>query len=243
MSTKQELGAFLRAHRERLTPSDVGLAGGGRRRTPGLRREEVAALSGVGLAWYTWLEQGRVDTSRQVLDAVSRALRLDPDAHGHVLSLAGLLPAPADTGAVAALSPLLRTWPGPAAVVDRHLDVVAANTAHHDFWGLPERNLVLLLTDPALRQRMPEWEPLAQNAFRQFRRHADHHPDEPRTRELLARFAASRPELACWWECRSVGEFRTTSTPVDGRVWTFSLLRPSDAPESGVLLLSAAGPN
>jgi transcriptional regulator with XRE-family HTH domain len=239
VSTKQELGAFLRAHRERLTPSDVGLAGGGRRRTPGLRREEVAALSGVGVAWYTWLEQGRVDTSRQVLDAVSRALRLDPDAHGHVLSLAGLRPAPADTDPRAVPHPLLGAWPGPAAVVDRHLDVVAANPAYRDFWGLPERNLVLLLTDPALHHRVPEWEPLARNAFRQFRGHADHHPDNPRTRELLTAFAETRPELACWWGCRSVGEFRTTSTTVDGRGWTFSLLRPSDAPEAGVLLLSA----
>jgi transcriptional regulator with XRE-family HTH domain len=181
VASKQELGAFLRAHRERLTPSDVGLAGGSRRRTPGLRREEVAALSGVGLAWYTWLEQGRVDTSRQVLDAVSRALRLDPDSHGHVLALAGLRPAadaPVDLTAV--LSPLVDAWPGPAAAVDRRFDVITANPAHLDLWRLPERNLVLLLTDPAVRERVPEWEPLAQDVFRQFRMHADRHPDDPR---------------------------------------------------------------
>ena len=243
MASKQELGAFLRAHRERLTPSDVGLAGGSRRRTPGLRREEVAALSGVGLAWYTWLEQGRVDTSRQVLDAVSRALKLDADSHGHVLALAGLRPvadAPVDLAAV--LSPLVDAWPGPAAAVDRRFDLVTANAAYLDLWRLPERNLVLLLTDPAVRDRVPEWEPLAQDVFRQFRMHADRHPDDPRTRDLLARFAALRPELACWWECRSVRAFRTTTASVDGRPWTFSLLRPSEDPEAGVLLLSAAEP-
>ncbi|HEX6347213.1 helix-turn-helix domain-containing protein [Umezawaea sp.] len=243
MASKQELGAFLRAHREWLAPSDVGLAGGSRRRTPGLRREEVAALSGVGLAWYTWLEQGRVDTSRQVLDAVSRALRLDRDSHGHVLALAGLRPVvDQDVDLSAVLTPLVDAWPGPAAAVDRRFDLVTANPAYLDLWRLPERNLVLLLTDPAVRDRVPGWEPLAQDVFRQFRMHADRHPDDPRTRDLLARFAARRPELACWWECRSVRAFRTTTTSVDGTPWTFSLLRPGEDPEAGVLLLSAAGP-
>ena len=238
MSTKQELGAFLRAHRERLTPSDVGLAGGGRRRTPGLRREEVAALSGVGLAWYTWLEQGRVDTSRQVLDAVSRALHLDEDSHSHVLTLAGLLPTPAPPlPLTTTLAPLVDTWPGPAAAVDRHFDLLTANPAYRTLWRLPETNLVLLLTDPALHDRMPDWQPLAQDVFRQFRLHADRHPDDPRTTELLTRFAGERPELAPWWECRSVQGFRTTTATIDDQPWTFSLLRPSEDPEAGVLLL------
>ncbi|MET1073988.1 MAG: helix-turn-helix domain-containing protein [Umezawaea sp.] len=242
MAVKQELGSFLRAHRERLTPADVGLVGGSRRRTPGLRREEVAALSGVGLAWYTWLEQGRVDTSRQVLDAVSRALRLDDDAHRHVLALAGLRAVADEVVDLAAvLRPVVDGWPWPAAAVDRRLDVVAANRAHRDLWRVPERNLVLLLTDPAVRDRVPSWEPLAQSVFRQFRRQADRCPDDPRTRELLAGFAARRPELACWWECRSVQEFRTTTAGVDERSWTFSLLRPSEDPEAGVLLLSPGG--
>src|SRR5947207_15081093 len=83
------LGKFLRSRRARLAPLNVGIASSGRRRTPGLRREEVAALSGVGLAWYTWLEQGRVTASRQVLESVSRTLRLDSDAYRHVMALAG----------------------------------------------------------------------------------------------------------------------------------------------------------
>src|SRR4051794_40246431 len=73
------LASFLRSRRERINPEDVGLPGGTRRRTPGLRREEVAQLAGVGVTWYTWLEQGRpIKASVQVLDAVSRTLRLDP---------------------------------------------------------------------------------------------------------------------------------------------------------------------
>ena len=86
---RAELAAFLRSRRERITPSDVGLPGGLRRRTPGLRREEVAQLAGVGVTWYTWLEQGRpINASVQVLDAVARTLRLDQTEREHLFRLA-----------------------------------------------------------------------------------------------------------------------------------------------------------
>src|SRR5262245_24195907 len=88
---RTELAAFLRSRRERLTPDDVGLAPGLRRRTPGLRREEVAQLAGVGVTWYTWLEQGRrINASVQVLDAVARTLRLDPAEREHLYRLADM---------------------------------------------------------------------------------------------------------------------------------------------------------
>jgi transcriptional regulator with XRE-family HTH domain len=75
---RAELGKFLKARRARLSPGDFGMPPGSRRRTPGLRREEVALLAGVGVTWYTWLEQGRqINASTQVLDAVARTLRLD----------------------------------------------------------------------------------------------------------------------------------------------------------------------
>src|SRR5436305_14876459 len=90
---RRELAAFLRSRRERLTPADVGLPPGGRRRTPGLRREEVALLAGVGMTWYTWLEQGRdINASDQVLDAIARTLMLDPHERTHLFTLAGLTP-------------------------------------------------------------------------------------------------------------------------------------------------------
>ncbi|MBS2964694.1 helix-turn-helix domain-containing protein [Actinocrinis puniceicyclus] len=86
---RTELGTFLRSRRERLTPEGVGLPPSLRRRTPGLRREEVAQLAGVGVTWYTWLEQGRpINASTQVLDSIARALRLDPDEHTHLYRLA-----------------------------------------------------------------------------------------------------------------------------------------------------------
>src|ERR1700722_13112043 len=84
----REAGDFLRSRRERLTPPDVGLPNGFRRRTPGLRREEVAMLAGVGTAWYTWLEQGRdVRPSNEVLSALAAALRLDPTERRHLFVL------------------------------------------------------------------------------------------------------------------------------------------------------------
>src|SRR5262244_597804 len=86
---RRELAAFLRSRRERVTPEDVGLPTGSRRRTAGLRREEVAQLAGVGVTWYTWLEQGRpINASVQVLDAIARTLRLDAVERAHLFRLA-----------------------------------------------------------------------------------------------------------------------------------------------------------
>src|SRR6266571_4882003 len=90
---RAELGSFLRSRRERITPEDVGLAPGTRRRTAGLRREEVAMLAGVGVTWYTWLEQGRrINASTQVLDAVARTLKLDQPEREHLYRLAEATP-------------------------------------------------------------------------------------------------------------------------------------------------------
>src|SRR5690349_24263039 len=87
---RRELASFLRSRRERISPEQVGLPAGGRRRTPGLRREEVAQLAGVGVTWYTWLEQGRdINASEQVLDAIAATLHLDPIERSHLYTLAG----------------------------------------------------------------------------------------------------------------------------------------------------------
>ncbi|MFJ6568138.1 helix-turn-helix transcriptional regulator [Streptomyces sp. NPDC091292] len=232
----RELGTFLRAHRERVAPDDVGLPDTPRRRTPGLRREEVAALSGVGVAWYTWLEQGRVETSRQVLDAVSRALRLDGDQRRHVLTLAGFVPLPdpapappqtpepAAPQAPAGLHRMIDAWPeSPALVLDPLLTVTAWNTAYTSRWPDPgrvppdDRNLLLLLTgDPAYQLRLPAWESVALDLHRHLRGHADTVPDDPRVRALAARLRDTRPDLAHWWACRSVGGFAPREVEVHG---------------------------
>ncbi|MGX2994960.1 helix-turn-helix domain-containing protein [Streptomyces sp. JNUCC 64] len=228
---RRQLGAFLRAHRERLAPRAVGLPSGSRRRTPGLRREEVAALSGVGVAWYTWLEQGRVETSREVLEAVSRALLFDVEQRDHVLRLGGYAPVAdrtAPAGAPAALRRMIDAWPdSPALVLDPVLGVQAWNVAYTRLWPDPgglageERNLLaLLLGDPAHQRLVPGWEDLARDLHRHFRAYADGAPSDGRVAEAARRLEALRPDLGHWWSCRSVGSFtpRTVRlTPGGGR--------------------------
>ncbi|MGW2424004.1 helix-turn-helix transcriptional regulator [Streptomyces sp. NPDC001709] len=141
---RPELAAFLRTRRARVTPADVGMPPGLRRRTPGLRREEVAQLSGVGVTWYTWLEQGRpINASPQVLDAVARTLRLDAPEREHLYRLAEVPFAPDREaltrrvgpevqGIIDALDPLL------AVVYNARYDVLATNAAYRDLFVLPE---------------------------------------------------------------------------------------------------------
>ena len=119
--TRKQLGAFLRARRESLDPQRLGLPRSGRRRTPGLRREEVAMLADVGVTWYTWLEQGRdVNPSSAVMAAVAKALQCTPTEARHLFVLAGLPPGeappahrtPSGFGSLAALTACLRYWVG-----------------------------------------------------------------------------------------------------------------------------------
>lgn len=139
---RTELAAFLRSRRARVTPADVGMPPGLRRRTPGLRREEVAQLSGVGVTWYTWLEQGRpINASAQVLDAIARTLRLDGAEREHLYQLAEVARTPdpqADAdgisaevqGILDALDPL------PAVVYNSRYDLIGANAAYGDLFDV-----------------------------------------------------------------------------------------------------------
>ena len=134
-SRRAELAKFLRARRERVTPQEVGLPPGPRRRTPGLRREELALLAGVGITWYTWLEQGRpINASVQVLDAVARALRLDQASREHLYQLAEATPVQtADMPVVVptALIDILESFsPNPAILVNGRFDIHQSNHAH-----------------------------------------------------------------------------------------------------------------
>ncbi|MFI9584654.1 helix-turn-helix transcriptional regulator [Streptomyces sp. NPDC052236] len=250
---RRELGSFLRAHRERLTPSDVGLPSTPRRRTSGLRREEVAALSGVSVAWYTWVEQGRVDTSRQVLDAVARALRMDSTARRHALALAGFVTEPPEAGTDVSFDPAFRTmldsWPdSPALLLDSTLDILAWNTAYTAVWPDPtalppeRRNLLMLLIGDARHQRLlPDWQPVFMDLYRHFRTRADQQPPAARSRQLTARMRTERPDLEAWWACRSVGDFTSRTIellPQAGppRTYSMTLLLTSE-PQGGAVLV------
>ncbi|MFG3012566.1 helix-turn-helix transcriptional regulator [Streptomyces cinerochromogenes] len=141
---RPELAAFLRTRRARVTPADVGMPPGLRRRTPGLRREEVAQLSGVGVTWYTWLEQGRpINASPQVLDAVARTLRLDPPEREHLYRLAEVPFQPDPEGLTRQISPAVQSIvdaldPMLAVVYNSRYDVLATNAAYRDLFLVPE---------------------------------------------------------------------------------------------------------
>lgn len=253
----QELGAFLRAHRELLKPADVGLTATARRRTPGLRREEVASLSGVGLAWYTWLEQGRVAASRQVLESVARALRLDAAGLRHAMRLAGFHdpagpPDRAGPGLLAAaVQPVLDAWPvSPAVLVDRHFDLLAWNTPWRVLLGAPEavpadrRNLMwLMAADPQPRAVLQDWEPLAMNVFQHFRAQAGRSLADARTAEVYRRLDEDAPQLSHWWGCQSVADLtvRTvTARPAGSGPVRLSLssFHPVDDPSALIVLFT-----
>jgi predicted kinase/transcriptional regulator with XRE-family HTH domain len=217
-----QLADFLRSRRARLTPADVGLPGDsepGRRRTPGLRREEVAELSGVGVTWYTWLEQGRkITASPQVVDALARALRLSADEHRHLRELAGLAVAPpaSSDDPQARLQRLVdAAAPNAASVYDQHFDYLAWNEPYrlirHDPAGLPagRRNLLwMMFTDADNRARMTTWDRAARTLLSQFRAVAGRHPGDPRFAELTAALTEASPQFRDWWAQYPVRYFR-----------------------------------
>ncbi|MEU6380227.1 helix-turn-helix transcriptional regulator [Streptomyces sp. NPDC046909] len=139
---RPELAAFLRSRRARVTPADVGMPPGLRRRTPGLRREEVAQLSGVGVTWYTWLEQGRpINASAQVLDAVARTLRLDPPEREHLYHLADVPYSAVPEDAAQTVGPEVQgiidaLEPRPAVVYNARFDILAANDVYRTLFDV-----------------------------------------------------------------------------------------------------------
>jgi transcriptional regulator with XRE-family HTH domain len=163
VSRRTELADFLRTRRERLSPDDVGLPAGGRRRTPGLRREEVALLAGVGVTWYTWLEQGReINASVQVLEAIARTLKMDAQERWHLFQLAGVtVVAPTsqcDVLSAATYAVLEQLDPFPAVVLSPRYEILAYNRAYNQVTGNldavdpSERNhLWLFFTHPYFR--------------------------------------------------------------------------------------------
>ena len=227
---RDELAGFLRARRARLSPADAGLpddSSSGRRRTPGLRREEVAQLSGVGVTWYTWLEQGRdISASGQVVDALARALLLTPDQHRHLRELAGLAPPERDTGAGELLPRLQRmvdaVTPNAACIYDEYFDYLVWNTAYvrvrQDPGQLPagRRNLLwMMFTDPVNRARMTRWEPAARAVLSQFRAAAGRRPDDPRFTEIATALTEASPDFREWWAEYPIRDFRPVTIGID----------------------------
>jgi len=211
---RSEFGDFLRSRREKLTPKAVGLPPGRRRRTAGLRREEVAELAGIGVDWYIRLEQGRtVSPSVTTIDALARALRLSRAEHAHLRALAR----DADRRTFVresvpeAIRRMVDGLNQPAYVTGRRWDILAWNAAAEEIFALsrlPEddRNtLICVLTNPQTRRLFGSgWADEAKRMVAQFRATHDLWAGDPAFVELLARLRQGCAEFAGWWEAHDI---------------------------------------
>lgn len=210
---------FLRTRRLRLSPEEVRLIRGGRRRTPGLRREEVAERANVGVSWYTLLEQGRdVHPSREVLAAIADALQLTPDERHHLFFLANqpdlVETAPSDELVRPALRRVLDSLtPTPAYIIDRRWNYLAWNTTAAQIFLRTELappyayNVIWrIFTDPTLRRlnKEPTWEHVALQVLEEFRAESARYADEEWFNRLIADLQRVSPEFRAWWPQHNV---------------------------------------
>jgi transcriptional regulator with XRE-family HTH domain len=258
----QALGQLLRSRRERLVPADVGLPPGARRRTAGLRREEVALLANLSTTYYTFLEQGRpVRPSAQVLDALAAALRMDAAERSylHVLAHGGedgngapaAVPAERVDPAVAGL--VRRLDPFPTYVKGRRWDVLAANDAARelftDWQALPpgQRNLVRwMFTTGRAREVYAEWEAEARAMLGRFRLAAARHRGDPGFGALIAELRSDSEQVREWWPRHDVTAIGSGSKklrhPTLGLVdYAHVVLQVADNPDQTLVTFSPAG--
>ena len=254
-SRRRELGDLLRSRRAQLDAAELGLPAGARRRSPGLRREEVAALSGVSVTWYTWLEQGR-DThpSRQVLDALARTLRLSGTEHAYVLSLAGYAAATSRDGHEPASVPahvqrLLDAQVGlPSFAIAHDWRIVGWNDAYAALYPGVEtvapgdRNLLwLVFTDPYVRRLLPNWQQDSRRFLAQFRAEAGPRLGEPGITALVRRLHEHSGDFAAGWSDHDIQGFssreRSFHHPSTGDLLLeHHQLTPADQPDLQVVI-------
>ncbi|KOU13759.1 XRE family transcriptional regulator [Streptomyces sp. WM6372] len=255
MSDRTPLGEFLRARREGIKPHEAGLPAHGRRRVPGLRREEVALLAGVSPDYYMRLEQGReTSPSPQVIDAIAAALRLDREAHEHLRRLPRA-PHPrggAPTGGQDRVSPQLRRlldgWPDtPAFVLGPSLDVLAYNAlaaAVHSGFRRFDNLARMVFLDPAGRDFHQDWARAAHSCVSEIRAAYGHDPDDPRITEVVETLRAQSPEFAELWSRHEVkGKTRQEKVLVHPEAGAlelrFSAFTVNDAPHQQLVVYQA----
>lgn len=219
-----ELGRFLRARRAEIGPEEAGLkAGPGPRRTPGLRREELATLAGVSIDYYSRLERGReLHPSPAVLDALARALRLGEVDHKHLHDLglrAARRPSPDRSAPSRSVDPgtellLERLRPFPARVLSRTMDLLAANPGGLrtlvgiERWPAGQRNIArYVFLHPVARELFPDWEVMTRGCVARLRALAGTDPDAPDLAELVDELLLKSPEFARLWESYDVRAF------------------------------------
>lgn len=237
---RRTLGDFVRTHRARLKPAALGLPEGTRRRTPGLRREELAQLCGMSATWITWVEQGRdVAASAIALARLARTLQLSPAERAYLFDLAGkhdpsTPPAPAAMDAPPALTAALAAIAAPAYVLDRCWNARAWNAAAARLFvgwldgardgecdGSAPRNLLhYIFRDPAARALIPDWADRARRVVAEFRADHGRHLDDRAMTALADALRAQSPEFAAAWEAHDVvereGGVRRFAHPRDG---------------------------
>lgn len=214
--THSELGDFLRSRRERLSPEALGVPTRRRRRTPGLRREEVAELAGIGIDWYVRLEQGRaVSPSVTTIDALARALRLGNAEHAHLRALARNASRRNFVRETVpeAIRRLVDSLAQPAYVTGRRWDILAWNPAANEIFGIDglaeeDRNiLILMLTVPGAKRLFGDsWADEAKQVVGKFRATHDLWADDPAFVALLERLRQHSPEFSAWWEPHDIHE-------------------------------------
>ncbi|WP_370093498.1 helix-turn-helix transcriptional regulator [Streptacidiphilus sp. MAP12-20] len=243
------------SRRAKVSPGEAGLPdGGARRRTPGLRREEVAVLAGVGVSWYQWLEQGRdITVSGQVLDSVSRVLKLDEPERRHLYVLAGLNPPLAvvprsATAVTESMQRLIDAWmPLPANVIDRYWNNIAFNAAATDAFDFTDRwtnCLCAYFTDPIYRTRHVGWEQDAALVAAEYRAAAAEFPGDEGFVAIVDEISAKSELFAEMW---ARGDVRPAGTrpkqlqhPLVGELcFESTQLRVPDRPDLTVVLHNA----
>jgi transcriptional regulator with XRE-family HTH domain len=254
---RAELADFLRTRREAVRPEEVGLPGGGRRRTPGLRREEVAQLAGVGTTWYTWLEQGRdVRASASVLEGIAGALQLTPAERAHLILLGRGEQAAPVKGPREKVHPTVRKLvegldPNPGCIIGRRYDFLAWNEGHSAVFGDPgempdgRRNLLWsIFTDPARRRLHADWNQGARRLVARFRAQAGRHVGDPDFENLISALQEASSEFREWWELHEVASSgvgrKVLNHPEAGKlVFEHAVFRPEESPEHRFIVYSA----
>jgi transcriptional regulator with XRE-family HTH domain len=220
---RKELAAFLRSRREATDPVSMGLKTGQQRRTPGLRREELAQLAGVSVTWYTWLEQARdISVSRKVIDSLARVLKISGTERAHLYTLAGLQVATSrirSTPVDPTLTELVNVLaPHPASVINPWWDLLVFNDAYSDLLGgikdIPraQQNLLRLsFTTIRAAKLIDNWEAVVSDLVGQLRTHVARYPGDPRGAEVVQELTAVSPEFTEMWKAQAVARFSSST--------------------------------
>ena len=231
----KEFGDFLKTRRAKISPSQVGLPEGTRRRTPGLRREEVASLSGIGLTWYTWIEQGRpMQVSAQVLESLARTLMLDEQETIHLYTLARQAPPTSSISYNESIDPMLQhvldsLEYSPAMIMDARLNVIAWNKAasrlSFDYGKIDiyKRNMLqIMFTNEEFKKAFTDWNSAAQSMVARFRTIYSKFTDDPWIEKLVNELRLESKEFDLLWSMHDVktddNRFKTIIHPVLGNL-------------------------